>query len=70
MTVDSVHEVVTIDEAQLEPPPAIFRGLAREYLRGLVRMERGAHDRLDVEHLLTSHERLQLDHAISAGAAQ
>lgn len=70
MTVDSVQEVVTIDEAQLEPPPAIFRGLAREYLRGLVRSPDGVLVALDVEHLLTSHERLQLDHAISTGAAQ
>jgi purine-binding chemotaxis protein CheW len=70
MTVDSVQEVVTIDEAQLEPPPAIFRGLAREYLKGLVRRPEGVLVALDVAHLLTSHERLQLDRATGAGAAR
>ncbi len=70
MTVDSVQEVATIDDAQVEPPPPIFRGLTREYLRGLVRRADGVVVVLDVAHLLTSQERLQFDRAIGAGASQ
>lgn len=70
MTVDSVQEVAKIDDAQIEPPPAIFRGLTREYLKGLVRRADGVVVVLDVAYLLTSQERLQLDRAITAGAAQ
>lgn len=70
ITVDSVQEVATIDDAQIEPPPAIFRGLTREYLKGLVRRAEGVLVVLDVAHLLTSRERLQFDQAIAAGAAQ
>ena len=70
MTVDSVQEVAIIDDAQIEPPPAIFRGLTRDYLKGLVRRADGVVVVLDVTHLLTSQERLQFDRIISAGAAQ
>lgn len=69
MTVDAVEEVSTISAAQLEPPPALFRGLTREYLRGLVRRDEGVLLVLDVAHLLTSRERLQLERAMGAGAA-
>jgi purine-binding chemotaxis protein CheW len=70
MTVDAVHEVATIDDAQLEPPPAIFRGLTREYLKGLVRRPEGVLVVLDVAHLLTSQERLQIEQVLGAGAAR
>jgi len=70
MTVDAVEEVSTIAAAQLEPPPALFRGLTREYLRGLVRRDEGVLVVLDVARLLTSRERLQLERALGAGAAQ
>ena len=68
MTVDAVQEVWTIDAGQLEPPPALFRGLTRKYLTGLVRRDDGVLVVLDVAHLLTSRERLQLERAMGERA--
>ncbi len=78
--VDSVLEVVVIPEDRLSPPPAIFRGLSAEYLRGLVRRaetKRGGGASgpeesllifLEVERLLSTTERLQLERAMADGA--
>ncbi len=70
MTVDAVQEVTAVDAAQLEPPPKLFRGLARDYLTGMVRRPDGVLVVLNVRHLLTSQERLQLERAVGAGVAQ
>jgi purine-binding chemotaxis protein CheW len=70
MTVDEVQEVSTIDASRMEPPPPLFRGLARDYLRGLVRKDDGVLIVLDVAHILTSQERLQLEKALGAGASK
>lgn len=67
LTVDAVHDVATIGVAEVEPPPAVFRGLAREYLKGLVRRADTVLVVLDVVHLLTSQERLQLARALDSG---
>lgn len=75
--VDSVLEVVVIPGDRISPPPAIFRGLSAEYLRGLVRRNdarrgegQGAPDGsllifLEVERLLSATERLHLERAMS-----
>jgi len=70
MTVDAVQEVTAVDAAQLEAPPAIFRGLAKEYLSGMVRRDGAVLVVLNVRHLLTSQERLQLERAVGTGVAQ
>ncbi len=66
MTVDSVQEVTAIDASQVEPPPPVFRGLTKEYLTGMVRRAGGVLVVLNVRHLLTSQERLQLERAVGA----
>ena len=65
--VDGVDEVITVTAAQLEPPPPLFKGLAKQYLRALVR--RGDHVivALDVAQLLTAREQVILDQVV-AGA--
>ncbi len=68
--VDAVEEVLTVAADQMAPPPPLFKGLARQYLRGLVR--RGADGGpvivlLDVAQLLTARERIVLEQAV-AGA--
>ena len=46
------------------PPPPIFRGLAGEYLRGVVRRKEHLVVLLDAARLLTATERLRLEEAI------
>jgi purine-binding chemotaxis protein CheW len=66
--VDAVLDVTVLREGELEPPPPIFRGLAADYLRGMIRR----HDRLtvvlDAERLLSSTEHLALHAALDEGA--
>jgi purine-binding chemotaxis protein CheW len=62
IVVDSVVEVSTVDASQISPAPSFFRGLAGEYLKGILR--RGEGERLvivlDVEQLLSTTERIML----------
>jgi purine-binding chemotaxis protein CheW len=58
--VDSVTEVAPYDPAAVAPPPKLFRGLAGEYLRGIVRRGDRLVIYLDVEQLLSSTERIAL----------
>ena len=63
VVVDAVTEVASFDRAALQPPPKMFRGLAGDYLKGI--LPRG--DRLviflDVDQLLSSSERIALQEA-------
>jgi purine-binding chemotaxis protein CheW len=70
--VDSVDEVLTVASTHLAPPPAIFKGLAKQYLKAIVRPK--TEDGpvvvvLDVAQLLTARERIVLEQAV-AGATQ
>jgi purine-binding chemotaxis protein CheW len=62
IVVDSVVEVSTVEASQISPAPSFFRGLAGEYLKGILR--RGTGERLvillDVEQLLSATERIVL----------
>jgi len=62
IVVDSVLEVSAVDASQISPAPTFFRGLAGEYLKGILR--RGEGQRLiivlDVEQLLSATERIAL----------
>lgn len=66
VTVDEVLEVSASGE--LAPPPPLFRGLAGEYLRGLVRRGDQLVIVLDVDRLLTTTERLRLGEATGTSA--
>jgi purine-binding chemotaxis protein CheW len=63
VVVDAVLEVTGYEESQLATPPALFRGLAGEYLRGLVRHSERLIVLLDVDRLLSATERLRLEAA-------
>ncbi len=65
LVVDSVTEVAPFDQASLSAPPKMFRGLTRDYVKGIVRLNGRLVIYLDVEHLLSSTERIALQ---SSGA--
>ena len=65
--VDAVVEVTGYEGAQLQPPPAMFRGLAGEYLKGIIRLGEKLVIVLDVARLLTATERLALEQSVPAG---
>ncbi|HVZ79090.1 MAG TPA: chemotaxis protein CheW [Gemmatimonadaceae bacterium] len=60
VVVDAVVEVTSFDATQLSPPPSLFRGLAGEYLKGIVRRSDRLLILLDVERLLAATEALHL----------
>jgi purine-binding chemotaxis protein CheW len=62
--VDAVLEVSGLDPAAVSPPPALFRGLSAEYLKGIVRRKDRLVILLDVARLLSSSDRLALERAI------
>jgi purine-binding chemotaxis protein CheW len=64
--VDAVLDVAALDPSRLAPPPPLFRGLAGEYLLGIVRRDERLVVFLDVAKLLSTSERLVLE-AIVAG---
>ena len=60
VVVDSVTEVASFDPAAVAAPPKLFRGLAGEYVKGIVRRGERLVIYLDVDKLLTSTERIHL----------
>jgi purine-binding chemotaxis protein CheW len=66
VTVDSVHEVMSVSPEEIAPPPPLFRGLNAEYLKGLVRREGSLIIFLDVARVLTSSELLELTSAAAS----
>ena len=63
IVVDAVTAVTSFDPASVAPPPKMFRGLAGQYLKGIVRMGEKLVILLDVEKLLSSTERIALERA-------
>ena len=65
--VDAVLEVASPTSEELAPPPAMFRGLSAEFLRGVVRRNDRLIVFLEVTKLLTTDERLALQRAADEG---
>lgn len=68
VVVDGVLDVRPLADADLAEPPAFFRGLAGEYLRGLARRDGELVVVLDANRLLSSRDRLALEPALRAGS--
>lgn len=60
LLVDAVAEVAHLRGAELAEPPAMFRGLSAEYLRGLGKVRGRVVIVLELERILTSEERITL----------
>jgi purine-binding chemotaxis protein CheW len=60
LVVDAVTEVLRAPETAVSPPPAFFKGLSAEFLRGIVRLEGRLVVLLDLEKILSSQERMAL----------
>lgn len=60
-TVDGVLDVTALDASRLAPPPALFRGLAASYVRGIVRRGERLAVFLDVARLFSTDERIVLE---------
>lgn len=69
LVVDSVTEVLRAPENAISPPPAYIRGLAAEFVRGIVRLEGRLVILLDLERILSSEERIALEGAELVPAA-
>jgi purine-binding chemotaxis protein CheW len=66
--VDAVVEVAPVEPAQLAPPPALFHGLAGEYIKGIVRRGEELVVLLDVARILTTNERIILEQTLQGAA--
>ena len=62
--VDAVTEVVSLPAASVSPPPALFRGMASQFIRGIATVGTQLVVVLEVERVLTSEDRIVLDRAM------
>lgn len=63
LIVDAVTEVLRVPETAIAPPPAYVRGLAAEFLRGIVQLPNRLVILLDIDRILSTHERISLQSA-------
>jgi purine-binding chemotaxis protein CheW len=66
IVVDAVSEVLRIKRDQIAPPPPTVAGLGREYLTGLVRLEKQLLILLDIDKILGKNGDEVLDAVASA----
>jgi purine-binding chemotaxis protein CheW len=62
--VDTVTEVLQVQATEVTAPPAIVKGLAAEYITGLIVKEKRTIIVLNTNKLLASKEKLQVDTAL------
>lgn len=68
LVVDSVTEVLRAPETAVSAPPAYIRGLAAEFMRGIVRHEGRLIILMDLDRILSSEERIALHEALAPAA--
>jgi purine-binding chemotaxis protein CheW len=61
--VDAVHEVASLPSSAVAPPPALFRGLKSEFVRGIAKVHDQLVVMLDVDRVLTSDARIAFETA-------
>ena len=68
VVVDAVTEVLQVAASEITSPPRIVKGLAAEYITGLVVTGGRTIIVLNTARLLSSHEKVALDTAVKEGA--
>ena len=63
--VDAVLAVRTVEATEIEAPPPIYRGLAKEYLEGIVRQDDQLFVVLAASQLLSTAERIEMKQVLS-----
>lgn len=71
LVVDTVTEVLRTPETSVLPPPEYIRGLAAEFVRGIVRQDGRLIILIDLDRILSSEERIALERTelVPAGEA-
>jgi purine-binding chemotaxis protein CheW len=64
--VDAVTEVLQVPAADVAPPPPIVRGLAAEYITGIIVRDKRTIVVFNTGKLLSAREKLALDEAVAA----
>lgn len=67
LMVDSVNEITNIDDKNIASPPAIFRGIKPEYLKGIGKISERLIILLNLDNLLTSEEIMMIGDISEAG---
>ncbi len=61
MVVDSVSQVLRLPTDQIDPPPELAGGVSEEFLRGVGKLEERLIILLDINKILTSEEKIELE---------
>ncbi len=64
--VDAVLEVAAVPATSVSPPPALFRGLASEFVRGIVKTGDQLVVILDVDRVLSTADRIVFERTVRA----
>ncbi len=59
IVVDAVNEVLRTGHSEIEPPPSTIMGLGRDYLKGLIKLEKRLLILLDIDKILSLAELAQ-----------
>ena len=60
MVVDSVSHVLRIEEGQIEPPPPCVGKVSEEYIRGVGKVDDKLIVLLNINHILSTEEKIEL----------
>ncbi|HUO78493.1 MAG TPA: chemotaxis protein CheW [Thermodesulfovibrionales bacterium] len=63
LLVDGVREIVNLEPHEISAPPSVFKGLRTEYLIGIGKKGESIIILLNLDNLLTSEEKIQLQEA-------
>jgi purine-binding chemotaxis protein CheW len=66
MVVDAASQVVRIPADQIDPPPPIVGGLSAEYIRGVGKLEDRLVILLNIDRILTTEEKIELEKMASS----